>query len=155
MKNTSPSKMNPSKHDKIQLSIILSGLAKTHRLIRVERNKEIQFMKLCAQIRLDDFKKLRSDRQRDDRREKRFKRVTIDWLQWPYLQFQNTFSWLTLLLYKKVERDQLSKLGLKYHFLTCISRRNKLAIHLTLKRLLLVTRSVVVSFLSQYLQHLL
>jgi hypothetical protein len=78
MKNTSPSKMTPSKHDKNQLPIILSGLAKTHRLIRVERNKEIQFMKLCAQIRVDDFKKLRSDQQREDRREKRFKRVTID-----------------------------------------------------------------------------
>jgi hypothetical protein len=78
MKNTSQIRKTSSKQDKIQLPIRFSGLARTHRLIRVEKNKEIQFMKLCAQIRLDDFKNLRTDRQRDERREKRVKNVTND-----------------------------------------------------------------------------
>ena len=66
------------KTEKVELPTRLSGLAKTHRLIMIERHKEIQFMMLCAQIRLDDFKKQRADRQRDERREKRLKNVTID-----------------------------------------------------------------------------
>ena len=67
-----------SKLEKVELPIRLSGLAKTHRLIMIEKHKEIQFMMLCAQIRLDDFKKHRADCQRDDRREKRRKNVTVD-----------------------------------------------------------------------------
>ena len=67
-----------SKPEKIELPKRLSGLARTHRLIMVERHKEIQFMILCDQIRLDDFKKHRADRQRDKRRDKRHKNVTID-----------------------------------------------------------------------------
>jgi hypothetical protein len=66
-----------SKTEVIELPTRLSGLAKTHRLIMIERHKEIQFMMLCAQIRVDDFKKQRADRQRDERREKRLKNVTI------------------------------------------------------------------------------
>ena len=67
-----------SKPEKIELPTRLSGLAKTHRLIMIEKHKEIQFMMLCAQIRLDDFKNHRADCQRDERREKRRKNVTID-----------------------------------------------------------------------------
>jgi hypothetical protein len=78
MNNRPHIKRISSKSEKIELPTNLSGLAKTHRLIMVEKHKEIQFMKLCAQIRLNDFKKQRTDRQRDDRREKRLKNVTID-----------------------------------------------------------------------------
>ena len=66
------------KSEKVELPTRLSGLAKTHRLIMIEKHKEIQFMMLCAQIRLDDFKKHRADCQRDERREKRRKNVTVD-----------------------------------------------------------------------------
>ena len=67
-----------SKPEKVELPKRFSGLAKTHRLIMIEKHKEIQFMMLCAQIHLDDFKKQRANRQRDERREKRLKNVTID-----------------------------------------------------------------------------
>ena len=67
-----------SKREKIELPVRLSGLAKTHRLIMIEKHKEIQFMAICAKIRLDDFKKHRSDCQRDIRREKRLKNVPLD-----------------------------------------------------------------------------
>jgi hypothetical protein len=78
MTNRLRTKRLASKPEKVELPIRLSGLAKTHRLIMIERHKEIQFMMLCAQIRLDDFKKHRADCQRDDRREKRRKNVTVD-----------------------------------------------------------------------------
>ena len=48
-----------------------AGLARTHRLIRVERDLEIQFMKVCSQIKLDDYLKIRSESQREDRISKR------------------------------------------------------------------------------------
>jgi hypothetical protein len=67
-----------SKPEKIELPIRLAGLAKTHRLIMIEKHIEIQFMAICARIRLDDFKKHRSDCQRELRREKRLKMVSID-----------------------------------------------------------------------------
>jgi hypothetical protein len=67
-----------SKPAKIELPIRLAGLAKTHRLIMIEKHKELQFMALCAQIRLDDFKKHRSDCQRDARREKKLKNIPVD-----------------------------------------------------------------------------
>jgi len=70
--------MSAPKLEKVELPIRLSGLEKTHRLIMIEKHKEIQFMILCDQIRLNDFKKQRADRQRDERREKRFKNVTVD-----------------------------------------------------------------------------
>ena len=51
-----------------------AGLARTHKIIRIEREKEIQFLKLCCQIRLDDSKKTRSERQREERKLKRVKK---------------------------------------------------------------------------------
>jgi hypothetical protein len=60
-----------SKSDIIELPSNFPGLARSHRLIMIERSKEIQVMKLCAQIHLDDFKKDRADMQRNDRRAKR------------------------------------------------------------------------------------
>jgi hypothetical protein len=47
---------------------------KTHRLIMIEKQKELQFMMLCDQIRRDDFKKERAESQREVRREKRLKK---------------------------------------------------------------------------------
>ena len=67
-----------NKSERVELPRRLSGLAKTHRLIMIEKHKEIQFMMLCAQIRVDDFKKHRADCQRDQRREKRHKNVPVD-----------------------------------------------------------------------------
>jgi hypothetical protein len=78
MTNLARNKMLTSKPEKVELPTRLSGLAKTHRLIMVEKHKEIQFMMLCAQIRINDFKKLRADCQRDERREKRRKNVPVD-----------------------------------------------------------------------------
>ena len=66
------------KTEKVELPTRLSGLARSHRLIMIEKHKEIQFMMLCAQIRLDDFKKHRADCQRDERREKRCKNIPVD-----------------------------------------------------------------------------
>ncbi|OFX41455.1 MAG: hypothetical protein A2W95_07000 [Bacteroidetes bacterium GWA2_40_14] len=48
-----------------------AGIAKSHRLIRVQKDKEIQFLKLCAMIKLDDYKTTRATNQRDERRFKR------------------------------------------------------------------------------------
>ncbi len=60
-----------SKFEKIFISNSSAGLARSHRNIRIEREKELIFMKLCDQIKLDDFKKIRSDSQRELRKLKR------------------------------------------------------------------------------------
>ena len=69
-----PSKTNnieASKFHKVYIPESSAGLARTHNLIRIEKMKEIQFMKLCSQIRLDDFKKKRAYDQKNDRKLKR------------------------------------------------------------------------------------
>ena len=48
-----------------------AGLARTKRIIQTEKNKEIQFMLLCSQIRLNDRKQERAENQREERRTKR------------------------------------------------------------------------------------
>lgn len=50
-----------------------AGIAKSHRLIRIQKDKEIQFLKLCAMIKLDDYKTSRAINQRDERRAKRLR----------------------------------------------------------------------------------
>jgi hypothetical protein len=60
--------------EKIYIPASSAGLARTHKIIRIEREKEIQFMKLCCQIRLDDSKKLRAENQREQRKLKRVKK---------------------------------------------------------------------------------
>jgi hypothetical protein len=60
--------------EKIFISKSSARLARTHKIIRIEREKEIQFMKLCCQIRLDDTKKMRADNQREQRKLKRVKK---------------------------------------------------------------------------------
>ena len=73
--NNSPLKI---KDIKPELPVRLSGLSRAHRIIRTAQSRELQFMVLCAQIRLDDFRKSRADRQRNDRREKRIRKELVD-----------------------------------------------------------------------------
>lgn len=61
------------KFEKIFIPETCAGLARSHKYIRIERGKEIQFMKLCHQIRLDDFTRIRSENQREERKLKRKK----------------------------------------------------------------------------------
>ena len=49
----------------------MAGLARSHRLIMIERQRELQFLRLCEQIRVDDFAKDRSRLQREERKKKR------------------------------------------------------------------------------------
>ena len=60
-----------STFEKTYIPASSAGLARSHRIIRIENGKEIQFMKICSQIRLNDFKTKRSDNQRVERRLKR------------------------------------------------------------------------------------
>jgi hypothetical protein len=72
--NSRPRKKDlTSKFEKIFIPDSSAGLARSHKVIRIEREKEIQFMKLCCQIKLDDSKKIRSENQREERRLKRVK----------------------------------------------------------------------------------
>ena len=48
-----------------------AGLAKTRKIIMVEKAKEVQFMKMCAEIKFNDKRSERADNQRDERRLKR------------------------------------------------------------------------------------
>jgi hypothetical protein len=68
--------------EKIFIPASFAKLARTHKLIRIEKEKEILFMKICSQIHLDDFKKSRSDRQREERKLKRvnnhYPRLLVD-----------------------------------------------------------------------------
>jgi hypothetical protein len=64
------------KFEKIFIPASSAGLARAHRIIRIEREKEIQFMKLCCQIRFDDSKKNRADSQRKERKLKRAKKYS-------------------------------------------------------------------------------
>ena len=63
-----------SKFEKIFIPDNSAGLARSHKVIRIEREKEVQFMKLCCQIRLDNSKKIRSENQREERKLKRVKK---------------------------------------------------------------------------------
>jgi hypothetical protein len=73
--NSGPRKKDlTSKFEKIFIADSCAGLARSHKVIRIERGKEIQFMKLCCQIRLDDSNQIRSENQREERRLKRVKK---------------------------------------------------------------------------------
>ena len=65
-----------SKTEKVELPTRLAGLTKTHHLIMIEKQKELQFMILCDQIRRDDFKKERAESQKEVRREKILNKCT-------------------------------------------------------------------------------
>jgi hypothetical protein len=49
----------------------LAGLQKSKKIIRAEILKEAQFAKICSQIRLEDFKKKRAEKQKNERIAKR------------------------------------------------------------------------------------
>jgi hypothetical protein len=63
----------PSDFERTFITDNSGALARSHRLIRIEQNKESQFMCLCSKIHLDEFKKNRSEKQREERRQKREK----------------------------------------------------------------------------------
>ena len=67
-------RISTPRFEKIFIPESSAGLARTHKIIRIEREKEIQFLKLCCQIRLDDSKKTRSEKQREERKLKRVKK---------------------------------------------------------------------------------
>jgi len=71
LKISSIKRIPTSKFERIFIPIGSAALARSHRIIRIEKEKEILFMKLCSKIHLDDFKNKRSDRQREERRLKR------------------------------------------------------------------------------------
>jgi len=58
LKTSSRKRVQSSGFDKIYIPAGSSKLARTHKLIRIEKEKEILFLKICSQIRLDDLKKL-------------------------------------------------------------------------------------------------
>ena len=64
-------RISSSEYQKMFVSSSTAGLARSQKIIRTEKAMEVQFIKLCSQIRLDDFKKQRSDKQMEDRRQKR------------------------------------------------------------------------------------
>jgi hypothetical protein len=71
LKASQRSKTLTSKFEKIYIPDSSAGLARTHNIIRIEKGKEILFMKICSQIRFDDFKNKRADCQREERKLKR------------------------------------------------------------------------------------
>jgi hypothetical protein len=77
MKTKKKARVQTLKFEKVFIPVSLAGLSRSHNMIRIEREKEIQFLKLCSQIRLKDIKKDRADNQRDQRRLKRDKKHSI------------------------------------------------------------------------------
>jgi hypothetical protein len=71
MKDRQKTLKQSSRFEKVFIPDSLAGLSRSHKMIRIEKGKEIQFLKLCSQIRLEDFKKDRAESQRDQRRMKR------------------------------------------------------------------------------------
>ena len=63
--------MRSRKQDKFEITGRPAGLQRTQKRIFAMRQNEIQFMILCSQIHLNDFRQERADRQREDRRAKR------------------------------------------------------------------------------------
>ena len=71
--SSNPIRKLPSGFEKTFIPDTSAALARSHRLIRIEHQKECTFMSICAQIKLDEFKTNRSTNQRDQRRQKRKK----------------------------------------------------------------------------------
>ena len=63
--------------EKTGITSVPAGLMRSKIIIRTEREREKQFLKLCSQIRLNDFKNERAELQRDERKTKR-KKVKAD-----------------------------------------------------------------------------
>jgi len=62
---------SPSGFEKTFIANTSAALARSHRLIRIEHQKECTYMSICSQIKLDEFRKDRSANQREQRRLKR------------------------------------------------------------------------------------
>jgi hypothetical protein len=73
MKSASTLRKFPSGFEKTFIPDSSAALARAHRIIRIEHEKEILFMSICSQIHLNEFRKNRSERQRVNRRLKREK----------------------------------------------------------------------------------
>lgn len=71
MKIASKIKRQESKIQPHGISGPPAGLFQTKRIIQIENDMEIQFSKRCSKINLDDFKKNRTDNQRNNRKLKR------------------------------------------------------------------------------------
>ena len=71
--SSNPIRKVPSGFEKIFIADTSAALARSHRLIRIEHQKECTFMAICAQFKLDEFKTNRSTNQREQRRQKRKK----------------------------------------------------------------------------------
>jgi hypothetical protein len=71
----------PSDFERTFISNNSAAIARSHRLIRIEQEKEAALMRICSQIHLDDVKKIRSEKQREYRRKKR---ETIKETEFPY-----------------------------------------------------------------------
>ena len=71
----------PSDFERTFISKNSAAIARSHRLIRIEQEKEAALMRICSQIHLDDVKKIRSEKQREYRRKKR---ETIKETEFPY-----------------------------------------------------------------------
>jgi len=71
--SSNPIRKLPSGFEKTFIADTSAALARSHRLIRIEHQKECTFMAICAQFKLDEFKTNRSTNQREQRRQKRKK----------------------------------------------------------------------------------
>jgi hypothetical protein len=69
-------RLQKSNFEKIYISGASAGLARSHRLIRIEREKELIFMRLYEKIKIESMKSARSDNQRESRKLKRKSRLT-------------------------------------------------------------------------------
>ena len=63
----------PLNFERTFISNSSAALARSHRLIRIEQEKETVFMCICSKIHMDDFRKSRSEKQSENRRQKREK----------------------------------------------------------------------------------
>ena len=68
----------PSDFEKTFIPDGSASLARSHRLIRIEQEKETIFMCLCTQINFDNYRKNRSDKQREERRQKRKNSIDLN-----------------------------------------------------------------------------
>lgn len=80
MKDRQKKQKRSSRFEKVFIPDSLAGLSRSHNMIRIEKGKEIQFLKLCSQIKLEDLKKDRADNQREERRMKRGSKQTNHYL---------------------------------------------------------------------------
>jgi hypothetical protein len=62
---------NTNRIERIDIPKGSAALARSHRLIRIEREKEQLFFQICNQIKFKEYKETRSEDQREQRRLKR------------------------------------------------------------------------------------